>query len=230
MTFSFSKKVYIAIIGDLKNSRQLQERRLIQYALGKVLIDVNAQYAEDIAAKFMITLGDEFQGLLNTGEHVLEIIDMIQRGIYPVKVRFGIGVGEMTTEIDPNMAIGADGPAYYMARNAIDYLKQEEQQRKKTVSEIRLQVDGDNSVICDLTNTIFMMIALIENKWSIRQREIIWSMEKYQDGQKRCAERLSIAQSSVYRGLENGNYYAYREAKETVQGILQEIRNGEKIR
>lgn len=225
MTFSFSQRVYIAIVGDIKDSKKIAQRRLIQYRLGTTLLQINQEFKEDIAAKFMITLGDEFQGLLSTGTHIIQIIDKIRRDLYPVKIRFGIGVGEITTEINADMAIGADGPAYYQARNAIEFLKREEMQRKKMASDIRIEIDKDSSAICDLANTIFMMLTVIENKWSDRQRDIIWSMEKYQDGQQKCAQRLSIAQSSVNRGLENGNYYAYKEAKDTINGVLQEIRN-----
>ena len=227
MTFLLSRKVYIAIIGDIRNSRNLEKRHLIQYQLRAVLNDINDSFKEDIAAKFMITLGDEFQGLLCTGEHVLQIIYKIQRAMYPIQIRFGIGVGEITTDIDAEMAIGADGPGYYMARKAIELLKQDELQRKKTVSDIRIEIDTDESEMCDMMNTVFMMLSVIERRWSERQREIIWDMERYQDGQKKCAQRLGIAQSSVNRGLENGNYYAYRDAKEKIADVLQEIKNGD---
>ena len=40
-----------------------------------------------------------------------------------MKLRFGIGVGEISTVINPEMALGADGPGYYNARKAIEDLK-----------------------------------------------------------------------------------------------------------
>ena len=55
---------YVAIIGDIKGSKQISNRSQIQKKLGHVLKDVNETYKADISAKFIITLGDEFKGLL----------------------------------------------------------------------------------------------------------------------------------------------------------------------
>lgn len=42
----------------------------------------------------------------------------------PYQVRFGIGVGKILTDINPELSIGADGPAYWHARKAINYIHQ----------------------------------------------------------------------------------------------------------
>ena len=60
-----------------------------------------------------ITLGDDFQGLLHSGEHVMDIIQYIKREAYPIKIRFGIGIGAITTNINAMISIGADGSGYY---------------------------------------------------------------------------------------------------------------------
>ena len=46
--------------------------------LKKILDNVNSIYNNDISAKFLITLGDEFQGLLEITAPILEIIKYIQ--------------------------------------------------------------------------------------------------------------------------------------------------------
>ena len=84
----------------------------------QVLEEINNKYISDISAKFIITLGDEFQGLLGNGVNTMNIVSEIGRKMYPVKIRFGIG-------------IGADGPAYYKARDAIEYLKGNEKKNKQ---------------------------------------------------------------------------------------------------
>ena len=97
MFFFFNFKPYIAIIGDIKKSKELENRKNIQVRLNYVLSEINEKYNSVISAKFMITLGDEFQGLLCSGDRVLDIIEEIQRQMYPVEIRFGIGVGQITT-------------------------------------------------------------------------------------------------------------------------------------
>ena len=123
MYFFFYEEPLIAIIGDIRKSRLLPERKEVQDKLKMVLDEINLKYEGDISAKFLITLGDEFQGLLSNGKYALKIIQEIRMQLCPTEVRFGIGVGKITTEINTDMALGADGPGYYNARDAIEILK-----------------------------------------------------------------------------------------------------------
>lgn len=219
----FSYKPYIAIIGDIKESRKLSDRKNVQIKLKDVLAGINRRYLESISAKFTITLGDEFQGLLCEGKNVIDIIEEIQREMSPIQIRFGIGVGEITTDINSEMALGADGPGYYKAREAIEVLKKSEPKSKTQASDIRIEIEDDRNSVAVMLNTIFALMAVIQNNWSERQREIILEFDKNKCSQSECAERLDISQSSVQRGLVNGNYYAYKEAKDTVNNVLKEI-------
>ncbi|NLE83252.1 MAG: hypothetical protein GX603_01905, partial [Chloroflexi bacterium] len=54
----------IAIIGDIIKSKALADRRKTQESLYGVLQQINQRYAEVLASKFTVTLGDEFQGVL----------------------------------------------------------------------------------------------------------------------------------------------------------------------
>lgn len=214
---------FIAVIGDIKNSKSLNMRNEIQERLRAVLDDINIRYKKSIAAKFLITLGDEFQGLLFNGKDILEIIQDIRMRLYPVELRFGIGVGKISTRIDTEMALGADGPGYYHARNAIEILKDNEKKNKKVVSDIRLEMEEENSSQVTLINTIFELEKTIEQSWTDRQREIIWDMMKNQDGQKNVAYRMGITQSSVQKNLAKGRYYVYENALRNVRNVLGEI-------
>jgi hypothetical protein len=221
--FFFYNNPYIAIIGDIKKSKEHEDRKSVQTKLKKTLNEINEKYSEDISAKFMITLGDEFQGLLCDGVNTMNIIEEIQREMHPVEIRFGVGIGSITTDINSEMAIGADGPGYYKARQAIDFLKENEQKNKINASDLRIEADGDNEATIIMLNTILSLLAIIKNNWTGRQREIIWDMIKHNDGQAKSAERLKIAQSSVQRGLNGGSFYAYKEALDVISNTLKEI-------
>lgn len=224
MFFSFYNEPYVAVIGDIKCSKKLNNRKEVQERLKNTLERINKTYKKDISSKFLITLGDEFQGLLGKGENVMHIIEEIEREMYPVRIRFGVGAGDITTNIISDMAIGADGPGYYRARYALEYLKQNEHKNMKQVSDIRLDAEGDNESTILMLNTILSLIAVLKQSWTERQREIIWDLMKYRDGQINAARRLGVAQSTVQRALSGGNYYAYREALDTVIHALKEIR------
>lgn len=216
--------IYIALIGDIKTSKALTDRRLAQDKLCKILEDINCCYKDDIAAGYLITLGDEFQGLLNDGGNILHMIERIQQEMHPVQIRFGIGVGTITTAINAKMAIGADGPAYYNARNAIEILREKEKRNKRGGCGIWIEAENSDRSTIDLLNTVFSLMTLLRNHWTERQREIICDFDRHRDSQKMTARRLGITQSSVQKGLAGGNYYAYRDARETVEKVLKGIK------
>ena len=122
---------YIAIIGDIKKSKSIEERKKIQNKLNNILNEINKIFSNSISSNFTITLGDEFQGLLHSGEHVMDIIQYIKKEAYPTKIRFGVGIGTITTDINTMISIGADGPGYYKARESIEQLKILEKKKAK---------------------------------------------------------------------------------------------------
>ena len=121
---------YYAIIGDIKRSKKIENRCEIQEKLKKILDNVNSIYNNDISAKFLITLGDEFQGLLEITAPILEIIKYIQR--------------EISTLINHEAAIGADGPAFYAAREMIEFLREQEKKLKEQAADIQISVYEKN--------------------------------------------------------------------------------------
>lgn len=225
MFFFFSDEPYVAIIGDIKDSKHISNRDEVQKKLNEILNDINEKYAEDIASKFIITLGDEFQGLLLCGKNTMHIVSEIEQRMFPVRLRFGVGVGAISTNINKEMAIGADGPGYYKARAAIDYLKDSEKKNQTNAVDIRLEVDSVNQASTIMINTILSLMTAIKESWSERQREVIWQMLEYQESQARVAKRLGIQQPAVQKNLTKGKYYVYKAALDTVGKALEEIRH-----
>jgi hypothetical protein len=223
MFFFFDYKPFVAIIGDIRNSKQLENRRAVQIRLKEVLDAINNEYRDYIASKFMITLGDEFQGLLKTGSSAIFIIDKIEREMYPIKLRFGIGVGEITTDINSDMPLGADGSAYYNARKMIDELKASVKKKMEPKANVRIEVQG-NADISRVINTIFSLISTIKETWTPRQIEIINSYLNTGGKQKDTARILNINQSNVQKALSSANYYTYRKAIETIAEVLSDIK------
>lgn len=223
MSTFHSDRSFIAIIGDIRGSRSLTQRREIQENLGIILQEINEGFEADIAAKFLITLGDEFQGLLFDGRSLLKIIEKIKMSLYPVTFRFGIGMGQITTNIFSEMALGADGPAFYRARSAIELLKENESKKKAVLSDLSFRFEEKNSTTERLLNTAFTLLYSLEHTWTDRQREIITDQLFHQDGQKASALRLGITQSAVHKALSAGSYYTYEKALKEITSVMEEI-------
>lgn len=215
--------VYTAVIGDIKDSKKILNRGQIQEKLNIVLKQVNEIYDTDISAKFIITLGDEFQGLLKNNRHLLDIIKYIQREMYPVLLRFGIGIGQITTDIFQEAAIGADGPAYYAAREMIEHLREQEKKMKKQAADIQISIYGTESFEITEINTILALMKLIEDGWSEKQRFTIWDMSQNGGSQEECARRINTTQPTIARRLAEGNYLTYERARKVADDALKRL-------
>ncbi len=217
--------MYFAIIGDIKGSRKLKNRGDFQKKLGNILEKINQSYGEDMAADFTITLGDEFQGLMTGGDHVLDVILQIKAAVLPEGIRFGVGIGEMSTAIIPSMALGADGPAYYMARRAIEYAKETERRNKWAETDMVMECEGGGRDI-EVLNQMLCLMYSMESMWSEKQKRTIWDMLLHRDGQKKAAERMGVSQPAINKALSSGKYYAYERAYDIMKERMGKLGEG----
>lgn len=211
---------YIAIIGDIKSSKTVENRGVIQKQLKQTLENVNSMFASDIAAKFLITLGDEFQGLLAKSDNLLEIIHYIKHEMYPVTFRFGIGIGEITTEIDSEAAIGADGPAFYSARKMINEIHEEERKLKEQAADIKVEISGKETLETEEINTLLLFLKNLEDDWYEEQRRTIIETIKSGGNQKAIAKRMNTSQPTIARRLSEGKFATYEQTKKVIKSAI----------
>lgn len=220
---------YIAIIGDIKKSKNIEERRNFQKKLNHILNEINEAYSNSIASNFTITLGDEFQGLLHSGEYVMDIIQYIKKETYPITIRFGIGIGAITTDINSKISIGADGPGYYKARDSIEQLKVLEKKNESTYSDVQIKIDGDNSSQELSLNSILKLMYCIEKDWTQKQREVVNYVLFEKKNQTETAHYFHVTQSNIQQILSKTHFYAYKDAFESVNKILSEVNYDHKL-
>ena len=113
----------VAIIGDLAGSRKAAQRAALQRRLARALESASAGNAT-LASPYTLTLGDEFQAVYRRADRVVLDLLRLMEAIHPVRVRFALGVGTLTTALNPVQALGMDGPAFHRARAVMDELKQ----------------------------------------------------------------------------------------------------------
>lgn len=224
MRYSTSdKNVYIAIIGDIKESKSIKERGKLQNRIINILKTVNDNYANAIASKFLITLGDEFQGLLSSAEHLMDIIQFIKSEAQPAEIRFGIGIGSITTAINPDAALGADGPAYYMARECIDNMKMVEGTKRRVCGNVKIKIDDHDHPQELSLNTIFNLMHCIEHDWTVKQREIAYYALSHREKQTDIAKQFNVSQAYIQQVFSKTHFYAYKDAYDSVNSILKEV-------
>ena len=200
--------MFYALIGDMVKSRMLSsdERNKAQILLRNELDRLNRERADQIAANFLITLGDECQGLmLITGDPVTAALDLIH-AFLPYQIRFAIGCGDIFTKINPEAAIGADGPAFHRARRVIEEMKHEYDARIRFgLSDIEEE---------EKINTIAMLCDRLASGWTSKQEDLVFTMLNARiSGSRKTQTEISeikkIGQSTVASQLKAAGFREY---------------------
>jgi hypothetical protein len=114
---------FITVICDLKNSSRLENRTAVQYLLIDTLKEANQRFSSSIAAPFIITVGDEWQGLLNSSSDYSSILNYFHHNLEEIDFYCGIGLGPITVHNFELTVNQLDGPSFYKARRAIRLAK-----------------------------------------------------------------------------------------------------------
>lgn len=114
---------FAAIMFDVVGSRKYYERYDVQKLLMDCVDYLNGIYSYEIKKNVVPSAGDEFQGLFLDLQSAFLYIRKLQILIYPIKIRCGIGYGEIKYDVEEWASSAFDGEAYYLARDAIISIK-----------------------------------------------------------------------------------------------------------
>lgn len=151
------------IIGDVKESRKLDDWETIFTELTKTLTGINRRFSDDIVATFSPTVGDEFQGAISTPGKAFDIYT-IMRSELQIDIYCGIGIGRIEKPL--NREMGMRGSGFYRAREALAVCKKE----KRNVFVKSSDTPNPTDLII---NTLLRLIEALENSWTKRQREVV---------------------------------------------------------
>ena len=219
--------MYLALIADVIDSKMVQERFDLQKQLEKTLQTMNELFGEFIASNFTLTLGDEFQGRLKVDAPVFQIIDTLRSELTPTQLRFGIGLGEIVTDIDPLQSIGADGPAYWNARAAINLVHQ-----KNDYGNTQIYFSCGKEKQDFFVNALIASGEAIRSGWRGSQEEILLDLLKrcvYSENfsQQDLAQSLEINPSALSKRLKSSSIRVYLRGRAAALASIQSLAKGE---
>ena len=189
---------YIALIADIVASRDITAREPLQdklIALLKQKGQINGHQDERIVSPYTLTLGDEFQAVFSSGEHILTDMIDINLALYPTRVRYAIGIGELTTRVNPVNALGMDGPAFHLARDALERMKRE---------QIDCTINGLTHQDPILINATLALMNREMTKWRSNRLSVLKGLLNNRDV-KALARELDISEVAIYKNIEAGN-------------------------
>ena len=220
--------MYLALIADVIDSKMVQERFDLQKQLEITLQKMNGLFADYLASCFTLTLGDEFQALLKVDAPVFQIIDTLRSELTPTQLRFGIGLGEIVTAIDPLQSIGADGPAYWNARAAINFVHQ-----KNDYGNTQIYFSSGKENQDFFVNALIASGEAIRSGWRDSQEEILLNLLKrsvYSESfsQQDLAQSLAINPSALSKRLKSSSIRVYLRGRAAALASIQSTVKGEK--
>lgn len=212
MTKTQDDGVFVAVIGDIRGSRELADRSEVQREFKQVVNSLNDELPDSaIASQFTVTTGDEFQVLLTDAADAVDAVVSISDRFHPVRLRFGIGVGALETPLNPNQAIGMDGPCFHRARAAIEAAED---------AAAWVRVDGWASQLVAHVNSMFDLVQCVREDWTDRQAQFARAL-KAEGTQKRVVERFDVSKSTVSESLSAGHVQEVRNAETSLGERLQ---------
>lgn len=208
---------YVAIVGDLVRSRELPDRAQVQTTWKNLLRRFHAEQpvAGLRAAGPEITGGDEVQLLLRVepsnppGTAALTFLREVTEDLSPVRIRFGVGLGELTTALgDPIQEL--DGSCFHHARNALEFARHQERWAF---------VSGVPAPLGDAANAILWLTGSIRAAWTDRQLEVVRALRSL-PLQKTVAERLDVSPSVVSEVLKAARHDSVRGSEHVVEILI----------
>ena len=204
--------VFVAVIGDIRGSRELADRSEAQREFKQVVNSLNEELPDSsIASQFTVTTGDEFQALLREATDAVEAVVSVSDRFHPAQLRFGIGVGALDTQLNPTQAIGMDGPCFHRAREAIEAAED---------AGAWVRVEGWSSELVAHVNAMFDLVQCVREDWTDRQAQFARAL-KAEGTQKRVVERFDVSKSTVSESLSSGHVQEVREAEASLGNQLQ---------
>ncbi|MGM0451315.1 MAG: SatD family protein [Pseudomonadota bacterium] len=200
----------LVMIADIIDSRNLASRGEVQEGLESTLGELNRRNGQ-LLSPYTITLGDEFQAVFSGADHLFPDILAIMRKLHPVELRFALGVGPLSTAINPEQAIGMDGPAFHRARDLLSSMKHD----SRTLAITGLPEDDG------LQEAALGLFNLQLRKWRPNRLDILQRLLEEQEIPA-IARHLDITERSVYKNIREGGL---EHAIQLIQALTRRMNN-----
>lgn len=209
-------KPCIALIADMVRSREVprSQRPKVQMRFQEFVAYLNKRYSRSILSRFVITLGDEFQGLLSSAMPIPDLMWDIDQRFFDRHLRVGVGFGVLNTPVQKE-AINMDGPALYFARAAIQTAAE-----KRAFGGVFLGFGELDPVM----NGIARILWFHRSTLTRQQLRIVEIMRRGRT-QSDAAEELGITRQAISKQVVSTGWSAYTEAESAWRILLERYIN-----
>lgn len=162
---------------------------------------------------FRVSRGDEMQAVCDDLPSLPVIIRNLRYNCRPLKIRLGIGIGTINNPQPGQNSWDMNGPAFEMARRALDSIK------KSKVPETVLA--SEDLFFDRMFNLIYSLIDTIMNGWTHSQWEAVQAYEIDRTYVK-AAGALKIAWQNVQKRCQAAKWDVIKKAEQDLAVLFEE--------
>lgn len=229
------QSVYVALIGDLVDSRALaaKAREKLQGSMSAWLEDLSDTLGPgELAAPLTLTAGDEIQGLFRKPSSIVTVVQVLTDRMFQFdgqpRALFGVGRGTLSTRVPPPPAWAGnpallDGPAFHLARAELEAAQ-------SSGAWVRFAGFGDpreesaEDLVDVVLDALFGLMSAIRERWTANQGAVSFRMRGYGQAtppsQKTLAQALGVNPSVISETLKASRHNQLCEGEEAARKLL----------
>lgn len=189
------------ITADIISSRQADEQVT---RLRSVLAEIDHPM---LMAPFSLSRGDEIQGVCTSTLECPEIIRHLRFACRPLKLRIGIGLGNLTSGFGDRDPWKMNGSAFVRAREALDSLKK--------IRRARTALRSQDPHLDIIGSALLHLMDVLEERWTDQQWQAVHAYERLGTYES-AGEFLGVAFQNVEKRCRAANWPAVKQAEEGI--------------
>lgn len=201
---------FAALVGDVVSSRSSPDRSRLQQKLLQEIERLNRCFKVAFASPLALTSGDEVQALMAQPEAAVSVVVSLTEAIAPERLIFGLGYGELSTDIYPNVT-QIDGPCFHAARSAL----------QEKDADPWLIARGFGQSEDDVLTSLFTLMKAVRSRWTEKQLGYVRAVR--QKPQKEVAAEFDVSPSTVSESLKASSFTAVLEGEKAARQLLRDF-------
>ncbi|MGE5604305.1 MAG: SatD family protein [Bacteroidota bacterium] len=200
-------KLFAVITGDIIDSKKHPDYlEMLKESLSQI-------QTPGLYTPFNVSRGDELQAVCDDPSLLPVIIRNLRYVCRPLKIRLGIGIGQIDNPASSANSWDMTGPAFVFARKALDLIKKGKTPQTVLVSE--------DPFFDRVFNMVYSLADTIMNGWTPRQWEAV---QAYEAGRTliKAAGKLKIAWQNVQKRCQAAKWDVIKRVEEELAVLFGE--------
>ena len=205
---------FYVLLGDVVQSREIDDRAAFRQRLEEACRDVTARYPDGLYTDVTVLKGvDEIGAVLTSIADVYRIVTDLADATMPDRIRFALAYDQIDVGLDGTDVASMDGPAFHRADSLLERIE-----RTALLFDAAIDEPPLETAIADEIN---LLLFLRQNRTD-RQREIV---ERYETvgSQHAVAAELGISQQAVSNALGRAHWSLVNAIEARLQTTLETV-------